>query len=257
MNRRMTTTTAWPVVQPRWLARSGIGVVGKRIVLLTLFLVALLFVGAFAAGAEYAERPATLLPPGFLKTRGSSMVDQRGFAVRLACVQWHGLNEKNSLPEGWDEQPLTRHLSNMVKAGFNCIRIAWTDAGLTGSSLASAKQIIAAAGPAGLRVILAHFNNEGMSRDPTGWACLAQQVNGLWFDKGAGTNDTDGCNDAGTVTASDFRTHWVALAKMFAGNPTVVAVDLHNEPTAAGHITWGDGGPTDIHAMCTSVGNAI
>lgn len=201
--------------------------------------------------------PDTLLPPGYLSTRGSAFVDAKGAAVRLACVQWHGLNEKGGEPYGWDRLPLDQHLGNMVAAGFNCIRIAWTDAGMNGRSMRIAQQIVAGARRFGLRVILAHFNNEGVSHDPTGWACLAQQVNGLWFDRGAGTDNTDGCRDPGTVTAADFRRHWETIAELFAGNPTVVAMDLHNEPTQAGHITWGDNGPADIHAMCTTVGNAI
>ena len=47
------------------------------------------------------------------------------------------------------------------------------------------------------------------------------------------------------------------LAKTFAGNSTVAGFDLDNEPTQASPITWGDGGPTDIHKMFTDVGNAI
>ena len=213
--------------------------------------------GAQTTYLEPTDHAVALLPSGFLSTRGSSIVNDQGSPVRLACIQWHGLNEKNSQPDGWNKVSLETHLSNMIAAGFNCIRIAWTDAGISGSSMDSARQIITAARPMRLRVILAHFNNEGVSHDPTGWACLAQQVNGLWFDKGPGTNGTDGCNDPGTVTVQDFQKNWVSLAKMFAGNPAVVAMDLHNEPTSAGHISWGSGGPTDIHAMCTNVGNAI
>ncbi len=66
------------------------------------------------------------------------------------------------------------------------------------------------------------------------------------------------------MTAAKFQQDWVTLARHFAGNDTVVGFDLDNEPTMSGSkkyartvINWGDGGPTDIRAMCTNTGNAI
>jgi hypothetical protein len=37
----------------------------------------------------------------------------------------------------------------------------------------------------------------------------------------------------------------------------VIGFDLDNEPTSAGNINWGKGGPTDIQAMYTQVGDAV
>jgi aryl-phospho-beta-D-glucosidase BglC (GH1 family) len=211
-----------------------------------------------SAAAACGDIPSTTarLPCGFLHTSGSQIVDRQNVPVRLVCVGWNGLNVKDSKPDGWGTIPLRQHLVQMITSGFNCIRIGWTDAGMNTSSMDYAKQIVAAAGTFGLRVIMDHHNNEGIGTGP-GWGCSAQQQNGLWFDKGPGTDGTDGCGHRGTVTAQQFQQNWVTVAKMFAGNSTVIGMDLDNEPQMTGHITWGDGGVADIKAMCTDVGNAI
>jgi endoglucanase/chitinase len=52
----------------------------------------------------------------------------------------------------------------------------------------------------------------------------------------------------------------VTLANRYAGNSTVIGFDLDNEPhDQYGHNpgNWGKGGPADIRAMYTRVGNAI
>ena len=108
------------------------------------------------------------------------------------------------------------------------------------------------AGNAGLKVIFDHHDNDG---GPGGWG--GQQPNGLWIASGPGTNGTDGSGTSGTVTAAKFLANSVALAKHYAGNSTVIGFDLANEPASAGQINWGQGGPTDVHAMYTQVGNAM
>jgi aryl-phospho-beta-D-glucosidase BglC (GH1 family) len=76
----------------------------------------------------------------------------------------------------------------------------------------------------------------------------------LWFDQGPGSDGTDGAGHAGTVTPALFKANWMRFARQYAGNPTVIGFDLHNEPHGG---NWGQGGPTDIWAMYVEVGNAI
>jgi aryl-phospho-beta-D-glucosidase BglC (GH1 family) len=117
-------------------------------------------------------------------------------------------------------------------------------------------QFVAACGKVGLKVIFDNHNNEAT---PANWSNAAQQSNGLWFDTGPGTDGTDGAGDKGTISAAKFRQDWVTFARHWAHNPTVIGFDIRNEPCAhtSTPALWGGDGPTDIHAMYESVGNAI
>ncbi|CAH2599851.1 Glycoside hydrolase family 5 protein [Rhodovastum atsumiense] len=222
-----------------------------------------------------AGRGGWLLPPGFLSTRGSQIVDSFGNPVRLACIGWNGTGgpRGNSLHGLWSVS--YRTIVDAAKgAGFNCMRIPFSDLdidaapantvelgtidfsnnsdlrGLT--TLEIFQKIVAYAGQIGMKIILDHHSN----------GSGGQQANGLWFDLGPGSDGTDGAGRRGSVTAERFLKTWVHVAKAFAGNPTVIGFDLKNEPHTEGRpglppINWGGGGPTDIHAMYETVGNAI
>ncbi len=98
----------------------------------------------------------------------------------------------------------------------------------------------------GLKIIFDHHTDDGDG---------GQQPNGLWIDKGPGTDGTDGvAGKVGIVDAARFQADWVRFARTFAGNSTVIGFDLDNEPHGA---TWGGDGPTDIRKMFIDVGNAI
>ena len=184
-----------------------------------------------------------LLPPGYLHTAGSQIVDEAGGPVRIASVGWN---------QGF-EDPVAA-MRKIMQTGFNAVRFSWVDATMQ-SDLRTIDGIVAAAGRFGVKVILDHHTNEaGTAAD--GWG--AQQQNGLWFDSGPATDGTNGAGVKGTVTKAIFQSHWVEVAKRYAGNSTVIGFDLHNEPLMIrGGSTWGDGGVTDIRLMYQTVGNAI
>ena len=201
---------------------------------------------------------APAIPPGYLHTRGNQIVAANGQPVRLVGIGWNGMNITNGQLDGLDGpfKGMDANLRQIRRAGFNTIRVSWTDVSLRNPrDMAVYHRLVRGAGRANLRIIFDHHQNEGTSS--ANWACSAQQVNGLWFDLGPGTDGTNGCGDRGTVTAEKFKQNSVSFARLWAGNPTVIGFDLDNEPTSAGNINWGMGGPTDIHAMCTDVGNAI
>ena len=184
-----------------------------------------------------------LLSPGFLSTSGNQIVNSSGKPQRLACA---GYNEPSPDIPG--------DLAGMKRAGFNCARFPF-DEGALSSTFPMMDAIVAAAAPLGMKVIFDHHVDDAED------LCGGQQQNGLWFDVGDGSDNTDGCGNKGTITPEKFKIDWVTVAKHYAGNSTVIAFDLDNEPLVLGlhatPITWGTNGPTDILKMWEDVGSAI
>jgi endoglucanase/chitinase len=198
-----------------------------------------------AAFAQDAPR-GTLLPAGDFTTKGNQIIDRGGHPVRLACVGWNQIRE---------DPPLERQTAMMAADGFNCIRVSWVNATMQ-HDLATIDRIAAAAGKAGLRLVLDNHTNEAGHGERDNWG--AQQKNGLWYDLGGASDGTDGGGNPGTTTDAKFLSDWQAVARHYAGNATVVGYDLRNEPLNYPHMSlWGGGSDRDIRAMYIRVGNAI
>ena len=215
-------------------------------------------------------RGGSLLPTGFLSTSGNQVIDASGNPVRIASIGWYGTDgPAGSALQGLWKTSYGTILQSIKDDGFNTVRIPWSNADLSTpfagtnqlggvdwsqnadlkglTTLQVFQKIVGAAGQMGLKVIFDHHTDDGSG---------GQQPNGLWIDKGPGTDNTDGAGVAGTVDAAKFKADWVQLAQTFAGNSTVIGYDLDNEPTAQ-RANWGAGGPTDIQQMYTDVGNAV
>lgn len=188
----------------------------------------------------------TLLPSGDFHTSGNQIVDQQERPVRLACIGWNQFH--TAIPFEQQTELMARH-------GFNCIRVSWVN-GRMHEDLAQIDRIAAAAQRAGLRLILDNHTNEPGHGPRDNWG--AQQKNGLWYDRGGGSDNTDGGGNIGTVTDQRFTADWQEVARRYAGNPTIIGYDLRNEPLDwPGMSVWGGGGDRDIRAMYIRVGNAI
>jgi len=193
--------------------------------------------GSSAALAQHSP----MLPAGPLSTNGNQIVDQNGDPVRLFSV---------GVLAGWPFEA-----ARVADAGFNTIRVQWSNRSLP-DRLPELDHIVASARRLGLRVILDDHFNEGQNGP-----CWAQQANGLWYDKGGATDDTDGCHTRGIVSDAKFIADWETVARHFRGVETVIGYDLWNEPLAYdGMSTWepASRNPThNIRWMYERVGNAI
>lgn len=183
-----------------------------------------------------------LLPAGPLSTRGNQIVDAKGDAVRILSVGVF--------------TDVSDRVQAIVDAGFNTIRVEWGNRTLL-TSLGHLDRIVAAAHRVGLKVILDDHFNEGLNGP-----CFAQQANGLWYDLGGGTDNTDGCHTKGTVTDQRFVEDWQRVARHFKGELAVIGYDLFNEPLSynSGMSTWEPGGRNpehNIRYMYECTGNAI
>jgi VCBS repeat-containing protein len=204
-----------------------------------------------------------LLGAGYLSTVGSELVNAAGDVVRVVSIGWAGTDYTTFAPADLTTVNYQQTMQEMVQAGFNTIRIPWSDALLTASpgagsinysinpdlqgltSIQVLQKIVAYAGQIGLKIIFDHHNDEGAGGAPH---------NGLWYDVGGASDGTDGAGHTGTVSQQTFLTDWQAFAQLWAGNSTVIGFDLANEPNAA---TWAGPSTTSIQTMATTVGDAI
>jgi len=204
----------------------------------------------------------SLLSPGAFFTKGNQIVDSAGNPQRLSCVGWNGGNGVNPALEGLDQVSYQTTMSDMVRLGFNCMRVLSFARGVldnTGGYLNTLDNVIDYAGVIGLRVIVDIHNDEGGHGTQDNWGTAP--VNGLWYDKGGASDGTDGGKNTGTISDADFQQAWVSLATRWKDKPAILGYDLINEPHA-GLTTWGGysgaaGSNTDIRAMYIRVGNAI
>jgi endoglucanase len=203
-----------------------------------------------------------LLSPGPLFTKGSQIVDSEGIPQRLACVGWNGGNSVKPSLSGLDQVSYQATMSDMVRLGFNCVRVLNSARGVlnnTGGYLDLLDKVIDQAGAIGLRVIVDIHNDEGGHSAKDDWG--SAPVNGLWYDKGGASDGSDGGGNTGTISDADFQRAWTSLAVRWKDKPAILGYDLINEPHA-GLTTWGGydgvaGSNTDIRAMYIRVGNDI
>jgi endoglucanase len=183
-----------------------------------------------------------------LHTDGGNIVDADGRVVHISGVNWFGLETGTFAPQGLWARGLDSMLDQIAQSGFNTIRLPYSDQlfdpgstpngidfqknpdlqGLSGPQIMD--QVISRAGQRGLKIILDRHR-------PT-----AQAQSELWYTS--------------TVSEQRWIDDMVMLANRYKGDPTVIGIDLHNEPH--GPATWGDGNPaTDWRAAAERGGDAV
>ncbi len=196
-----------------------------------------------------------------LSTSGRFIVDAHGKRVRLAGVNWYGASEDIGVPAGLDRVDRNALADLIVKQGFNCVRFPFSlwmteqttpvadqyllrNPDLHGSTpMQVYDACVKALTGQGLIVILnCHLLDFG-------WCCANDDTNGLWF------------NDR--WPAAKFTAAWQEIARRYASNPLVAAMDIKNEPrhaTVGGNAlgpAWGTAVETDFAAMYATVGNLL
>lgn len=189
--------------------------------------------------------------PGYFSTLGNQIVDANNQPIRVAGVSWFGMETDTFAPHGLWLRGYRSMMDQMVQLGFNTIRLPFSnelfDAGsvpngidfdlnpdLQGlNGLQIMDKIVDYAGQVGLRIFLDHHRSDA-GGGPNG--------NGLWY--------------TAAYPESRFISDWVMLANRYAGNPTVIGMDLHNEPH--GPASWGSGTlPNDWRLAAERTGNEI
>lgn len=202
-----------------------------------------------AAGAASFPPPTNPLPSstGMLHTEGARIVDAEGNAVRLAGINWFGLETGNYALHGLWTRSLASFLDQIAALGFNSIRVPFSnqlfDATSTPNSI-DFNQNSDLEGLSGLE-ILDRLIDEARARDlrivldrhhPS-----ANAPTDLWFDDRYGEQR--------------WIDDWVMLAERYSGDPTLIGFELHDGPSDP--ATWGDGSVNDWRAAVERAGNAI
>ncbi|MET0496610.1 MAG: cellulase family glycosylhydrolase, partial [Actinoplanes sp.] len=194
---------------------------------------------------------------GYLHTRGNQIIDSTGATVRLTGINWFGMETDNKTFHGlWSSNPWRSQLDTMARLGYNTLRVPFSDDALKAGAVASGvndyvnpdlvglspvqilDKVVDYAGVKGMRIILDRHR-------PT-----AAGQTALWY--------------TAAVPESTWIADWQALARRYAGNPTVIGADLHNEPHAEGTnpaatgACWGCGDTArDWRLAAERAGNAI
>jgi endoglucanase len=228
--------------------------------------------GAVAAGVAGLALPVTGSGPanaagvgsGYWRTSGNRILDVSGNPVRIAGINWYGFETANRVPHGLWSVDYRTLMDRIRQLGYNTIRLPFSNQmirdnvvpsavsfnsssgpinqdlrGLT--SLGVMDRIVAYAGTIGLKIILDnHRSTAGNSAEQNGLWYTAEFPHQTWIE------------------------HWVMLADRYRGNPTVVAVDLRNEPHNPSNkpygtgAVWGSGdSANDWRLAAEAGGNAV
>lgn len=189
----------------------------------------------YPALASHTLAPAPPAPAGdwgYWHTSGNRIVDAANRPVRIAAVNWFGMENRWYVPSGLDVQPLDAIVARVRNLGFNTIRLPFSNRlveenpvvqgrleanpGLQGlRALDVMDRVVASARAHGLRVILDDARSSvGTQPDPAG----------LWYTP--------------KYPESAWLADWRTLATRYLNDPTVIGVDLRNEPHTAGPGPW-------------------
>jgi endoglucanase len=191
----------------------------------------------FSLFVTLSERALWAQGTGYWHTSSNRIVDASDNPVRIAGINWYGFETTDYLAHGLWAQDYKTVLNTIKRLGYNVVRIPFSNemvennpvptnftqsangaaanTALVGqTALTDLDTIISYAGSIGLRVILDNHRSE---------AGNSNEANGLWYTS--------------AYPQQNWMNDWVTLTKRYSqskftfnGNPTVIGVDLRNEP---------------------------
>lgn len=187
-------------------------------------------------------------PTGYYHTSGNRIVDSNGNPAVFNGLNWFGFETNNYSPHGLWSNSMESYFDMIQQHGYNLIRLPYsnqmfdagsmpvsidpiTNPGLTGKTpIQVMDKVVEEAGKRNIKIILDRHRPDSGGQSELWYT--AQYSEQRWIDD------------------------WVMLAQRYAGNPTVIGADLHNEPH--GPASWGTGNlATDWRLAAERAGNAI
>jgi endoglucanase len=195
-----------------------------------------------------ADQSVSAAGVGYWHTNGRQILDSQNQPVRIAGINWFGLETPNYSPHGLWARNYKDMLDQVKSLGYNTLRLPYCnqlfDAGSAPTSIDYAKnpdlqglnglqimdKVIAYASQIGLRIILDRHRPDSGGQSA------------LWYTS--------------AYPESRWISDWTMLAQRYLNNPMVIGADLHNEPH--GSASWGTGDQaTDWRLASERAGNAI
>jgi len=178
---------------------------------------------------------------GYWHTSGNKILDSNGQEVRMAGINWYGFETPDFLIHGLWAQDYKTILNTIKSLGFNVIRVPFSNQMVESNpvptnftsfangqpantvlvgqtALQDLDTIVSYAGSIGLRIILDNHRSEAGS---------SNEASGLWYT--SAYPQTNWIADWQTLA-----TRYSASQFTFNGNPTVIGMDLRNEPHLIG-----------------------
>jgi endoglucanase len=205
-----------------------------------------------------AGAPVTL-PPLPLGVQGRFIVDAGGGRYKVAGVAWYGAEQAAHVVAGLDLQRLATIVALIRQAGFNSVRLPWSDDLVENNNRYAVGCAAVAANPqlAGRHpldvfdAVVAELTRQGLlvildnHVSDSQWCCPADD-NALWHNR--------------RWSEAQWLTHWSSMVARYRSNPGVVGADLRNEPRfgPTGIAAWPSADPgTDWPSAAERAARAI
>jgi endoglucanase len=183
--------------------------------------------GGAADASVDVSAGARPLPAVPFHTQGRWILDANDERIKLASVNWYGAESKDFVVAGLDKAPLATIASQIRAAGFNSVRLPWSNELVETNPPVAAARVSAnpsLAGKPAMEVfdaVISALAFEGLvvvidnHVSKAEWCCTEQDGNGLWFTP--------------EYPETKWLDDWRTMAKRYRNVPAVVGAELRNE----------------------------